>query len=82
LKLVFKMDVKERQIKEDTGRARVWLENLLQGIDENYLVVEPDYLTPRVDRNIVLPLENLDGLYEHFKKIYLDLIEDQRKDSS
>ena len=76
------MGLKEEQIREDVGRASVWIENLLQGVDKNYLVTEPDYLTPTVDRNVILEIDSPQGLYEHFKKIYLDLIGTWGRDSS
>lgn len=72
------MDVKERQIRKDIKRAGIWMGNLLQRYEINYLVVEPDYLTPTVDEGIVLPIRDPQGLYEHVKKIYIDLTETQR----
>jgi len=75
------MGVKERQTEEDIERARIWIENLLEEIGSNYLVIGSDYLTPTVDKDIVLRLSSPQGLYEHFKGICEDLIETRRGSS-
>ncbi|HEA46190.1 MAG TPA: hypothetical protein ENH99_00200 [Candidatus Pacearchaeota archaeon] len=67
------MDGQREVIEKDIEGGRKRLDDLSEGIERNYRVVE-GYLNPTVDRAVVLPLESPQGLYEYFKKIYGELI--------